>query len=148
MLDGRTKEELVNQKSVAELSQDLIFLDSSLAVCVTPSCDCLDREEMLQLFQLRLSEKCCSYWYSPAYETCKTKWAKSRFASCWAWQEFIYFRAEFCPLNIPSFTDKDFIPGVILTRICHERKLLHWSAAYVTQETPSFTHCPTSMHKP
>lgn len=44
MPDGRTKDELVNQKSVAELSQDLSFLDSSLAACVTPSCDCLALE--------------------------------------------------------------------------------------------------------
>lgn len=44
MPDGRTKDELVNQKSVVELSQDLSFLDSSLAACVTPSCDCLALE--------------------------------------------------------------------------------------------------------
>lgn len=95
MPDGRTTEELVNQKSVAEISQDSSFSDSSLAASITPSCDCLDLEDTLQLFQLWLLEKCCSYRNSPACETCKTKWAKSRFVFYWVWWEFTYFRAEF-----------------------------------------------------
>lgn len=61
MPDGRTKEELVNQKPVAELSQNSSFLDPSLAACVTPPRDCLHLEDTLQLFQLWVLEKRCSY---------------------------------------------------------------------------------------
>lgn len=75
----------------------------------------------------------------------QTKMGWIPFTSHWVWWEFIYATAEFGPFHSPSFTDKDFIPGIILTWICHYRITQHWNAAYLE---PSFTHYPASMHTP
>lgn len=121
MPDGRTKEELVNQSSGAELSQDWSSLDSGLGSNSIMWLPCSGRDtatfptvalgEMLPLLK------------QPAMETCKTQQAKSRFLSQGVGWEFIYFRAEFS-LHIPSFTDKNFIPGEILTWILSSREIV------------------------
>lgn len=58
-------EELANQKSVAELGQDLSFWESSLSARLTPSCNRLDLEDTLQLSTTAADGQVLLLWKQP-----------------------------------------------------------------------------------